>query len=194
VKALQHSLWIWIQNSFQVSYLIDLNYVPNIFPGFGLYLQGIDPSSRSWQWQISHAIVYCVIHFKRGVERAVLSAYGTVDKSQHSPYSQLVQLLFCQTTEDYNNLCDELSSMCYVWRIFCELVTNVLDSSHYPPPIVEWARHKKIEIFRCGLNKASSNIGPKMWESIEANTNACEQTHYKSNAFGRWLPLLRAIQ
>ncbi|KAF1975886.1 hypothetical protein BU23DRAFT_457916, partial [Bimuria novae-zelandiae CBS 107.79] len=136
----------------------------------------IDPSSRSWQWQISYAIVYCVIHFKRGIKRAVKSAYGAVDKSYHSPYNQLLQLLFCQTVEDYNTLCDELSNPLL-----------------YPPSIVAWARHKKNKIFRCGLNKALSSIGTSTWESISAHTNACEQTYYKSNVFGRWLPLLRVI-
>jgi hypothetical protein len=78
--------------------------------------------------------------------------------------------------------------------MYLECFANGLDLSQYPAPIAAWARHKKAQIFRCGLNKPSSNIGSDVWESIEAHTNACEQTHYKSNSFGRWLPLLRAIQ
>lgn len=86
-----------------------LECIPNIL-GFGLYLQELDSQSRCWQWQIQHTVIYCTIHFKRGIERAVKSSYGTVDKSTYSPYSQLLQLLFCRTTDDYNTLCEEFSS------------------------------------------------------------------------------------
>ena len=97
--------------------------------------------------------------------------------------------------EDYDTLCDELSSK---YEMYFECIRDrlliYLDPLLYPAAIVNWACNKKTGIFQCGLNKASSSIGSSMWESIEAHTNACEQTHYKSNAFGRWLPLLRAIQ
>lgn len=134
--------------------VIDIN--AKQLPGFGLYLQDIDPSPRSWQWQIEHTIIYCFIHFKRGTERVVQTAYGAVNKSHHSPYSQLLQLLFCQSSEDYNILHNKRSN-----------------PANYPLPIMSWARHMKCQIFRCGLNKSSSNIGSAIWESIEAHTDAC---------------------
>ena len=39
----------------------------NILIGFSAYLQELDPEHRSWQWQIQHTVIYCTVHFKRGI-------------------------------------------------------------------------------------------------------------------------------
>jgi len=80
--------------------------------------------------------------------------------------------------------------------IYYQSIDNLLfkvDPNAYPQVINDWAKHKKQDIIRCGLHQPSSAMSKKVWEQIEAHTNSCEQTHYKSNSYGRWLTLLRAI-
>jgi hypothetical protein len=165
-------------------------YIPNLL-GFGLYLQSIDPQNRTWQWHIQQTVVYCTIHFKRGIERAVRAEYQEVDKSPGTPYDFLYQLLFTTTTRDYDELCRRLISKCskYIPKIYLTHLDSDLATN-----IQHWATHKKSAIFRSGLNQASSGIPRVIWESITEHTNAVEQTHYKSNAWGRYLSLLQTIQ
>jgi len=63
----------------------------------------------------------------------------------------------------------------------------------YAKEIVDWAANKKLDIIRCGIHQPSSGVRQEIWADIDQHTNACEQTHYKSNSWGRWLTLLRAI-
>lgn len=36
--------------------------------GLGDYLHSIDPLQRPWQWHIERSIIYCSVHFKRGID------------------------------------------------------------------------------------------------------------------------------
>jgi len=45
-----------------------------------------------------------------------------------------------------------------------------------------------------GLNRACSLISASAWNAAEKDTNAVEQTHNKSNQYGKHLTLLQAIK
>ena len=112
-----------------------IRYILTKYLGFGRYLADVDPLHRPWAWQVQQSVVYCYIHFKRGVERAVQKAYTTVDKSAHTPYSHMLQLLQCKTEEEYLSLCDGLMSK-YLLKHF-ETVLNILLISHSRPGNVQ---------------------------------------------------------
>ncbi|KAF2809704.1 uncharacterized protein BDZ99DRAFT_387971, partial [Mytilinidion resinicola] len=136
-------------------------------PGFGRYLSGIDPQRRHWQWHVKHAVVYCTIHFQHGVERAV----GIGTRRPTSLWHRMISLQHCQSAEEYMTLCDLLMN----------------------DKVQGWARHKRHPIIASGLNKYCSDVDPEIWDKLRKNTNATEQTHYKSDSMGRRLSLLRAI-
>jgi hypothetical protein len=67
--------------------------------GLGEYLKSIDPQQRDWLWQIEHCIVYCTVHFNRGIDLAA-GASGNMDSLR----GQMLQLLDCQSRADYLQL------------------------------------------------------------------------------------------
>jgi hypothetical protein len=62
----------------------------------GLYLQSIDPKKREWQWQVKRTIMYCGVHFKRGIDESDFAntADGEMMKGLPLMESQEVYLLF----------------------------------------------------------------------------------------------------
>jgi hypothetical protein len=72
--------------------------------GFGRYLQDIDPERRPVQWQVERSVIYCLIHYQRGIERAV----GRGSRHPDSPYGHCMALLNAETRGEYDRLCDEL--------------------------------------------------------------------------------------
>lgn len=48
-------------------------------------------------------------------------------------------------------------------------------------------------LIRAGLNKACSKMPPAVFDFIQKQTNAAEQTHWKSYIRGKQLPLLQAL-
>lgn len=94
------------QDSKQFSGLMHFKYIVNILLiyiiGFSRYLTSIDPQSRNWHWQMQHSVVFCQIHFKRGVERVV----GSTDKSPTSMYAQMIDLPNSKSKEEYYHFCD----------------------------------------------------------------------------------------
>ena len=60
--------------------------------------------------------------------------------------------------------------------------------------VVEWAHHKEQRSIVLGINPFCSKMDSALFNEIRKNTNAVEQTHYKSNALGRRLLLLQAIE
>ncbi|OCK85458.1 hypothetical protein K432DRAFT_33984 [Lepidopterella palustris CBS 459.81] len=142
------------------------------YAGFGKYLSLIDPDHHNWQWHVKRSVIFCLIHFQRGIEKLV----GSRDRSPESLWSRMMELHKCQSKEEYIRLCD--------------LLITSLES---PACIAEWALHKKHDIIASGLNKFCSEIDPAVFDRIRKHTNAVESSHHKSNSMGRYLSLLRAI-
>ncbi|KAF1814376.1 hypothetical protein P152DRAFT_413142 [Eremomyces bilateralis CBS 781.70] len=138
--------------------------------GWGQYLSQIDGSHRPWEWQARNTVMLCYIHFKRSIDRAA----GTSGHNTNSIHARMGELVRCESQADYFQLCNELIST----------------SSE---SVKEWTRHKMQPSIACGLNKHCSMIASEVWERTRNHTNATEQTRFKSNSFGRQLPLLRAI-
>lgn len=60
--------------------------------------------------------------------------------------------------------------------------------------ICNWALHKAQPHIQIGINHIWSAIPLEIWNNVRKNTNAAEQSHFKSNANTcRRLPLLLAI-
>lgn len=72
-----------------------------IHQGLGQYLSDIDDHHRPNEWHIQHVIIYCTIHFKRGILRAV----GTASSSGFF-WEQMEQLLYVPTQAEYIELCN----------------------------------------------------------------------------------------
>lgn len=95
------------QDPKQYAGIIYSEYIPNIFLmllGIAQYLSSIDPLHRHWHWQMKHSIVFCLIHFQRGIKKLVPSN----DMSSTSMYAQMMDLPNCKSREEYILLCDLL--------------------------------------------------------------------------------------
>ncbi|KAL2047962.1 hypothetical protein ABVK25_011191 [Lepraria finkii] len=89
----------------------------------------------------------------------------------------MLSLLDCQSREDYFTICD--------------LLIASDDSSE---DVKKWARQKKLDSICSGINVHCSKIPPDIFLNARNHTNAVEQTHHKSNASGKRLSLLQAVQ
>lgn len=74
--------------------------------GFGHYLSELDHRHRPWQWHVQSAIIYCTIHFKRGIIRATGTSLEALELQR-----RMEQLLYVQSSDEYFQLCDLLISM-----------------------------------------------------------------------------------
>lgn len=61
--------------------IIDYRPVSNIL-GLGDYLSSIDEEHRPWDWHIQRLLIYCSVHFKRGID----SSYW-----KDTPYADLMK-------------------------------------------------------------------------------------------------------
>ncbi|CAG8980989.1 hypothetical protein HYALB_00013550 [Hymenoscyphus albidus] len=140
--------------------------------GFGRYLAEVDVLNRSWQWHVKQAIIYCTIHFKRGILRA--AGTGTSSTELHK---RMEQLLYTKSREEYFELCDLL-----------------IDSEYSSKQVVDWTKHKQHECIASGINPHCTGIQNELFERTRRHTNAVEQTHFKSNSLGKRLSLLKAVK
>jgi hypothetical protein len=60
--------------------------------------------------------------------------------------------------------------------------------------IINWAIHKEQPSIASGINRFYSRMDSSLFQKVRNHINATEQTHYKSNALGRRLSLLQAIE
>ncbi|OXV07623.1 hypothetical protein Egran_04612 [Elaphomyces granulatus] len=147
--------------------------------GLGLYLESIDPEGRSVSCHIQNIAIYCRVHFLRNIEQAV----GKRKAQEVS--GRMVSLLDCQSKEDYFHLCE----------LLIERESN--------PKVIDWVKHKRNPDIACGLNKFCSlipypgqhgeDLEVDIFEKLRNHTNAAEQTHNKSYAFGRRQTLLQGV-
>jgi hypothetical protein len=77
--------------------------------------------------------------------------------------------------------------------MYCKCITHLLDSPDATEAIRNWTYHKQRPVIAAGINVHCSQIPLEIWQRVRHNTNSVEATHWKSNALGRRLPLLRAI-
>jgi hypothetical protein len=65
----------------------------------------LDPQKRDWQFHAQSAIVFCLIHYQRGVERLV--GHPSQNKRQ---WEMLMDIPNCQSKEEYMTMCDLIIS------------------------------------------------------------------------------------
>ncbi|OAF57839.1 hypothetical protein VC83_05497 [Pseudogymnoascus destructans] len=140
--------------------------------GLGRYLSDIDDHHRPWQWHVQHVIIYCTIHFKRGILKAVGTAF-----SGNFLRQQMEQLLYVSTREEYFELCN-----------------LIISDKQSTEQIRFWAIHKKQLCIASGLNASCSLMDNELFFQIRRHTNAVEKTHWKSTSLGKQLSILKAIQ
>jgi len=120
-----------------------------------------------------HINMFCHIHFYRSIGKAA----GATGYSLVSVHSRMKELVRVTSREDYFLLCEAL-----------------IESSDSTEAVQNWAVHKQQPVIASGLNRHCSQIPISIWDNIRKNINSVEQTHFRSNTWGRRLPLLRAIQ
>jgi hypothetical protein len=112
-----------------ISFFIVLKLI--LFSGLGKYFVHAYPEVKlTWQEHIEHLIVFCTIHFQRGIDQ--------LPESQNSPKYRLRKLLSCDSKEQCYALLD------YV-------IANVEEYRH-------WALHKRTSWILAGLNKHCSKM------------------------------------
>ncbi|OJD22190.1 hypothetical protein ACJ73_06466 [Blastomyces percursus] len=137
--------------------------------GLGQAIAEIDDQHRGWHWQLRNIIIFCHIHFMRGVDRTI----GTSSTSSELR-RRMCSLLTCTSEEDYMNLCDLL-------------IANESGNVAY------WAQHKRNSIIAAGINGNCSLMPVSIYKEIQKHTNAVEQTHNKSLKWGRYGSLLGTV-
>ncbi|KAF2187046.1 hypothetical protein K469DRAFT_749436 [Zopfia rhizophila CBS 207.26] len=72
-------------------------------PGLGMYLASIDERRRPWQEHIKHIVIYCQVHLMRGIQETT----SDDDWTPESINQQMLDLVNCQSKEDYEDMCEE---------------------------------------------------------------------------------------
>ncbi|KAF1964242.1 hypothetical protein BU23DRAFT_493347, partial [Bimuria novae-zelandiae CBS 107.79] len=139
--------------------------------GFALYLQSIDPHKRSLDFHIQSTLRFCVAHFKRGVEKATIGE----TREQDSSYGRMMQLLDCQTRDEYQQLVELL-------------ITQETRES-----VQNWAIDKRSVNTASGIAQCCSRIPKHNWNKLESTSNSAEQQGNKSYRSGKGLSLLAAV-
>ncbi|KAA8650978.1 uncharacterized protein ATNIH1004_003669 [Aspergillus tanneri] len=140
--------------------------------GLGYFLQTLSNSNEDWQWHVEHVMIFCRIHFLRGVEEVVGKC------QQHTElFKRMMALLDCESEEDY-----------------IELVQHLLHTADPESKQEGWALHKADPVIAAGLNKSRSRMDSEDFDEATAHTNAAEQTHEKGLAMGRALSIVKAVQ
>ena len=71
--------------------------------GWGAYLQAIDPQHRPWQWHVKRTIIYCTVHFKRGLQDCLKKG-----KLSLVDYERLLQITTLKSRDDIHALLDDI--------------------------------------------------------------------------------------
>ncbi|KAF2184934.1 hypothetical protein K469DRAFT_748012 [Zopfia rhizophila CBS 207.26] len=142
-------------------------------PGLGMYLASIDERRRPWQEHIKHIVIYCQVHLMRGIQETT----SDDDWTPESINQQMLDLVNCQSKEDYEDMCEEF------------------EVRYRDTKLGRWASHKKLQNYACGINKHCSAIPNEIWDDIyRKHSNPVESSHWRGNSTGRWLPFLQAVE
>ena len=124
----------------------------------------VDPQHRGWRFHLQHIVIYCQIHYWRGIDAKFIG---------HDAWKLMMKsLVDCPTADEARGLLEHFR--------------NISETR-------KWAEHKLRSYVLSGLNKHCSQIDHTIWEQIKKNTNVVEASHAKSNQRGRWQSLLAAI-
>lgn len=130
--------------------------------GLGKYLESIDPT-RSWAIHIQYILIYCRVHFARGIQSRFAS---------HPMAHAMRSLPDLTSAEDCHELLD--------------ILTKDRETR-------DWALHKQRPWVLSGLNVHCSKVDHWIFESVTRNSNLIESTHHKANQYGIRHSLLSAI-
>lgn len=162
-----------------------------IYLDLSQYLQFIDPHQHFWQWHSKYTVIYCIIHFKREIDKA-----AETNHNSDSIHTCMLKLLHCQSQSNYYELLQLIIDR-DTFLIHLKSITDAFhvfsDSFFSNNSIHNWAHHKSHAYIVSEINKHCSLMNHDTFDSIQNHTNAVKTTHFKSNALKRQLPLLSAI-
>jgi hypothetical protein len=75
--------------------------ITNTLKGFGRYLAELDEEQRPWLWHIQRCVIYCTVHFRRGVDLVTGQNRGIDTNHGH-----MMEILSCRSRNDYLELLD----------------------------------------------------------------------------------------
>ncbi|KAM5443968.1 hypothetical protein MaudCBS49596_008059 [Microsporum audouinii] len=131
--------------------------------GLGSYLEELD-ATKKWREHIQHILVFCTVHYRRGIQHF----------NGHSAYQLMKALPFTHDSD-------------YVESILSQLSTDT--DLH----VAAWAQHKRIPWILSGLNRCFTKMDPKIFTSLQRNSNAIESNHHRINSLGIRTSLLQGI-
>lgn len=135
-----------------------------------------------------NVLIFCKIHFTRTVYKLIPETGNATETAEAR--NRLLSLTECQTREDYQLLTDLIKGK----RLFCQDFTSYLQVFiEDKPELAGWVRHKQIDVIAAGLCEACSPMKREFFEEARRNTNAVEQSHYKSYFMGTQDSLLQAV-
>ncbi|OXV06169.1 hypothetical protein Egran_06063 [Elaphomyces granulatus] len=131
--------------------------------GLGHYLTSLDPSI-TWRDHLHHTLIFCLVHFRRGIEQKFRNA---------DCYRLMLQLP--TATKDA-----------------CKKILDTL-SRHRLAAVREWAKHKETSWILAGINPHFTKMDQNRFRSYQKDTNLIESTHHMTNVSGIGVSLLAGI-
>jgi hypothetical protein len=107
-----------------------------------MYLHDIDPIHRPALWQIQSTIIYCTIHFQRGITRAAGQS-----RFPDSIHSRMESLLTAKSKDDYMAIATMIEGIVNAFPMHCKSITNITQSLRCRPPL-----------FKTGLDIKKSQV------------------------------------
>ncbi|KAG4026597.1 hypothetical protein MFRU_038g00010 [Monilinia fructicola] len=134
--------------------------------GWGCFLSDIDPQHRPWQFHIQSTMIYCLVHYQRGIDNSIIANDGyagllkdiSIAKSKNDCYA----LLEC-VRQDY-------------------------------PDMMGWCTHKEWDWIISGLNEQFFLGDKATFRNCIRNTNAVEASGAQTNRYGKALSLAISIE
>jgi len=71
----------------------------------GQYLREIDPQKTDVALQVIRLVIFCQIHFKRGIKQVLKRG-----EHHHGAAERMESILYCSSKDDYMKVCNTLIS------------------------------------------------------------------------------------
>lgn len=86
--------------------------------GLALHLAEIDLSNRPLKWHLQNIVIFCRIHFLRGISETL----KTDDNERPGVAERMASLVHCESQEEYFQLCELLMRKCFFFRIYARVL------------------------------------------------------------------------
>lgn len=132
---------------------------------------------RSWQELGKSVVVYCTVHFWRGI----LEVLGRdCDQGQGSLASYMYSIRTASTPQRYRDMLQQI-------------IVHGRDHG-LSDKVRAWAVHKEFGYIAAGLAASCARMTDRDFWSVQANSNAVESSHFKDISAGRALTVVQAIE